>query len=64
MKDRIVKPIIMELSVTDTLMIIEGMDCLIKDNERHELDRTLAKRMKDRIMKEMYDNSIVIERGD
>ena len=59
-----VRPITMGLSITDTLLIIEGLNHIIKDKERHELDKELSERLKDRIIETVKENSIEIERGD
>lgn len=60
----IVRPITMDLSITDTLLIIDGLTYIAKDMERHELDQELAKRLIDRVKAEVGNNAVEIERGD
>lgn len=57
-----VKPITIELGVTDILLIIDGLRDIIKDMERHELDRELAKRLLERVKAAANDSAIEIER--
>jgi hypothetical protein len=59
-----VKPININLSIMDTLLIIDGMDYIANDTERHEIDRAGAKRLKDKILNEVEAQAIEIERGD
>lgn len=61
---KIVRPITMDLSITDTLLIIDGLTYITKDMERHELDRELAKRLIDRVKAEVDNNAVEIERGE
>ena len=61
---RVVKPININLSVMDTLLVIEGLDAIMRDNKRHEIDKAGAKRLKARILEAVHDNAIEIERGD
>lgn len=61
---KIVRPITMDLSITDTLLIIDGLTYIAKDMERHELDQELAKRLIDRVKAEVSNNAVEIERGD
>lgn len=61
---KIARPITMDLSITDTLLIIDGLTYIAKDMERHELDQELAKRLIDRVKAEASNNAVEIERGD
>lgn len=61
---KIVKPFTIDLSVTESLLVISGLDAIIKDRERHELDKALAQKLKDKVIKTAKDNAIEIERGD
>lgn len=61
---KIVRPITMDLSITDTLLIIDGLTYIAKDMERHELDQELAKRLIDRVKAEVGNNAVEMERGD
>lgn len=61
---KVVRPFSVNLSVTESLIIIDGLDALIKDQERHEIDRAIAQRLKDKVLKLAKDNAIEIERGD
>lgn len=61
---KIVRPITMDLSITDTLLIIDGLTYIAKDMERHELDQELARRLIDRVKVEVDNNAVEIERGD
>ncbi len=55
---KIVRPFNMELSVVESLLVISGLDSIIKDNERHELDKALAQKLKDKILELAKDNAI------
>jgi hypothetical protein len=48
----------------DTLLIIEGLDAIMADKKRHEIDKAGAKRLEARILEAVHDNAIEIERGD
>jgi hypothetical protein len=48
----------------DTLLVIEGLDAIISDKKRHEIDKAGAKRLEARILEAVHDNAIEIERGD
>ena len=61
---KVVRPFSVNLSVTESLITIEGLDAIIKDQERHEIDRAIAQRLKDKVLKLAKDNAIEIERGD
>lgn len=61
---KVVRPFSVNLSVTESLIVIDGLDALIKDQERHEIDRAIAQRLKDKVLKLAKDNAIEIERGD
>lgn len=56
----VVKPITVELSVSESLIVISGLTSITKDMERHELDRELAQDLKDKILKIAEDNAIEI----
>lgn len=55
---KIVKPFTINLSVTESLIVISGLDMIIKDKERHELDKALAQKLKDKVLKLVKDNAI------
>ena len=57
---KVVRPFNIDLSISESLIAISGLDAIIKDNERHELDRELAKKLKDKILKLAHDNAIEI----
>ena len=57
---KVVKPFTIDLSVTESLIVISGLDMIIKDSERHELDKALAKKLKDKVLKLAEDNAIEI----
>ena len=57
---KVVKPFTLDLSVSESLLLIEGLNYTIKDTERHELDKELAQDLKDRILKLAYDNAIEV----
>ena len=57
---KIVKPFTLDLSVSESLLLIEGLNYTIKDTERHELDKELAQDLKDRILKLAYENAIEV----
>lgn len=59
-----IKPFTIDLSITESLLVISGLDAIIKDSERHELDKALAQKLKDKVSKAAKDNAIEIERGD
>ena len=72
---KVVKPFSINLSVTESLIVISGLDTIVKDQERHELDRAIAQKLKDKVLKlarqlkaridkTVKDNAIEIERGD
>jgi hypothetical protein len=61
---KVVRPFSVNLSVTESLIAIEGLDAIIKDQERHEIDRAIAQRLKDKVLKLAKDNAIEIERGE
>ena len=46
---KVVRPFSVNLSVTESLITIEGLDAIIKDQERHEIDRAIAQRPKDKV---------------
>ena len=56
---KIVKPFT-NLSVTESLIVISGLDMIIQDKERHELDKALAQKLKDKVLKYAEDNTIEI----
>ena len=55
---RIARPIKTTLGIGDTLLIISGLTYLIDDENRHELDRTSAKILRDRILQEVKKGGI------
>lgn len=57
---KVVKPFTVDLSVTESLLVISGLNYIINDKERHELDRELAKKLRDKILKLAKDNAIEI----
>ena len=57
---KVVKPFTLDLSVAESLLLIEGLNYTIKDTERHELDKELAQDLKDRLLKLAYDNAIEV----
>lgn len=61
---KVVKPITIELGISDTLLIMDGLNYIIKDMERHGLDKELAKSLKDRIKTAANNSAIEIERGE
>ncbi len=61
---KVVRPFNIDLSVTESLLVISGLDAIIRDKERHELDKALAQKLKDKVLKAAKDNAIEIERGD
>jgi hypothetical protein len=61
---KVVRPFSVNLSVTESLIAIEGLDAIIKDQERHEIDRAIAQRLKDKVLKLAKDNAIEIERDE
>lgn len=61
---KVFKSITIELGVSDILLINSGLRYIIKDSERDEIDKTLAQDLTERIVKEVSNNAIMIERGD
>lgn len=61
---KVVKPFNINLSVTESLLVISGLDAIVNDKERHELDKALAQDLKEKILKIAEDNAIEIERGE
>ena len=57
---KVVKPFSINLSVTESLIVISGLDAIVKDQERHELDRAIAQKLKDKVLKLAEDNAIEI----
>ncbi len=57
---KVVKPFSVDLSVTESLLVISGLDAIISDKERHELDKALAQKLKDKVLKIAKDNAIEI----
>lgn len=57
-----VTPITIELGVSDSLLVIEGLNAIICNQERHEIDRELARQLRERILTKVKDNAI--EFGD
>jgi hypothetical protein len=57
---KVVKPFNIELSVTESLLVISGLDAIVNDKERHELDKALAQKLKDKVLKYAKDNAIEI----
>jgi hypothetical protein len=57
---RIVQPFNIDLSVSESLIVISGLDMLIKDKDRHELDKAIARKLKDKVLKLAEDNAIEI----
>ena len=58
---KIVKPITTTISVMDSLLIISGLTYLENDTERHEVDREGAKKLKDRILREMKEKGVEVD---
>ena len=58
------KAITIELGVSDILLINSGLRYIIRDKERDELDKTLAHDLTKRIITEVNNNTIMIERED
>lgn len=58
------KAITIELGVSDILLINSGLRYIIRDKERDELDKTLAHDLTKRIITEVNNNAIMIERED
>lgn len=57
---KVVKPFSVDLSISESLIAISGLDALINDKECHELDKSLAQELKDKILKIARDNAIEI----
>lgn len=57
---KVVKPFNIELSVTESLLVISGLDAIVNDKERHELDKALAQKLKDKVLKLAKDNAIEV----
>lgn len=57
---KVVKPFTLDLSVGESLIVISGLDAIIKDNEHHEIDKALAKKLKYKILELAHDNAIEI----
>lgn len=57
---KVVKPFNIDLSVTESLLVISGLDAIVNDKERHELDKALAQKLKDKVLKLAKDNAIEI----
>lgn len=57
---KIVQPFNIDLSVSESLIVISGLDMLIKDKDRHELDKAIARKLKDKVLKLAEDNAIEI----
>jgi hypothetical protein len=55
-----VTPITIELGVSDSLLVIEGLNALIRNKDRHELDRELARNLRERILRKVEDNAIEV----
>ncbi len=58
------KPITMDLSIMDTLIITTALLAFSENNKYNEIDREAAKLLKAKIDKRVKDNAIDIERGD
>jgi hypothetical protein len=61
---KVVKPITMDLSIMDTLVITTALLVYSESKEYNEIDREAARQLKARIDKTILDNAIEIERGD
>lgn len=58
---KVVKPITMNLSVMDTLIIIEAIDHLIKDEEVNALDRQGAEMFRKKVIKAVEESSVDLD---
>lgn len=58
---KVVKPITMNLSVMDTLIIIEAIDHLIKDEEVNALDRMGAEMFRKKVIKAVEESSVDLD---
>lgn len=61
---KIVKPITMDLSIMDTLVMTTALLMFSENKKCNEIDREAARQLKARIDKTLLDNAIEIERGD
>lgn len=61
---KVVKPITMDLSIMDTLIITTALLVFSENKKYNEIDREAARQLKARIDKTVKDNAIEIERGD
>jgi hypothetical protein len=62
MSDR--KPIKVNLSIADSLLVTTGLTYIIENDSYHELDRELAERLRKGIREEVFKVRGYIERGD
>ena len=53
-----VRPIKFDMGIMDSLLLISGLKYLEKDEERNPIDREGARRLRERILKEMGDNAV------
>lgn len=58
---KVVKPITINLSVMDTLIIIEAIDHLIKDEEVNALDRQGAEMFRKKVIKAVEESSVDLD---
>jgi hypothetical protein len=62
MSDR--KPIKVNLSIADSLLVTTGLTYIIENDSYHEIDRELAERLRKEIREEVFKVRGNIERGD
>ncbi len=62
MSDR--KPIKVNLSIADSLLVTTGLTYIIENDGYHEIDRELAERLRKEIREEVFKVRGNIERGD
>ena len=62
MSDR--KPIKVNLSIADSLLVTTGLTYIIENDSYHEIDRELAERLRKEIREEVFKIRGNIERGD
>lgn len=58
------KPITINLSIADALLITTGLTHIIENSNYHELDRELAEELRKKIRDETRNQRGRIERGD
>jgi hypothetical protein len=58
------KPITINLSIADALLITTGLTHIIENSNYHELDRELAEKLRKKIRDETRKQRGRIERGD